>query len=284
MKRRHAFDEFCAEESIRVKRRKTRRGKKGGRRHCPRVSPAPSPDFQTGQSVCDATNLFQCNMDTVEKDRVARDHAIYQPINIVNESEKWNFAQDVSHVAGDTIAAQKSQQDFQIDIGTVRESDDSVVTLSQEDLLGVLQGLNSTYNLAETAPEDQPFQVVMDGSSMYLVGPQNQLYLSVGPQTGDAITPDSQLLCTIEPTTDQVCHSPDNLDYSHQYTTQSFSDKIKERLENWYYATMDIDRREAHLLKYPSHLLEWSERVKFSHTRKWKQLEFHAPDYSKFCS
>nr|XP_034323734.1 uncharacterized protein LOC105319030 isoform X3 [Crassostrea gigas] len=223
-------------------------------------------------------------MDTVEKDRVARDHAIYQPINIVNESEKWNFAQDVSHVAGDTIAAQKSQQDFQIDIGTVRESDDSVVTLSQEDLLGVLQGLNSTYNLAETAPEDQPFQVVMDGSSMYLVGPQNQLYLSVGPQTGDAITPDSQLLCTIEPTTDQVCHSPDNLDYSHQYTTQSFSDKIKERLENWYYATMDIDRREAHLLKYPSHLLEWSERVKFSHTRKWKQLEFHAPDYSKFCS
>lgn len=204
-------------------------------------------------------------MDTVDKDRVARDYAIYQPINIVNESDALNFAQDVSHVAGDTIAAQKSQQDFQIDIGTVRESDDSVVTLSQEDLLGVLHGLNSTYNLAETAPEDQPFQVVMDGSSMYLVGPQNQLYLSVGPQTGDAITPDSQLLCTIEPTTDQVCHSPDSLGYS-------------------YYATMDIDRREAHLLKYPTHLLEWSERVKFSHTRKWKQLEYHAPDYSKFCS
>lgn len=28
--------------------------------------------------------------------------------------------------------------------------------------------------------------------------------------------------------------------------------------------------------------LEWSERVKFTHVRKWQQLEYHAPDYSKF--
>nr|XP_022321682.1 uncharacterized protein LOC111123566 [Crassostrea virginica] len=105
----------------------------------------------------------------------------------------------------------------------------------------------------------------MNGSSMYLVGPQNQVYLSMVPQQREKVaTAESQMLCTVEPITNQVSQQPtDNLNYS-------------------YYKTMDVDHREAHRLKFPSYLLEWSERVKIRHERKWKQLEYHAPDYSTF--
>ncbi|XP_078323085.1 uncharacterized protein LOC111123566 isoform X1 [Crassostrea virginica] len=176
------------------------------------------------------------------------------------------------------------QHDYQTTDGSVNEADGSAQLLTQADILGVLQGLSSAFNLANVSPENQPFQVVMNGSSMYLVGPQNQVYLSMVPQQREKVaTAESQMLCTVEPITNQVSQQPtDNLNYSQQFTSKSFSDKMKEKIEHWYYKTMDVDHREAHRLKFPSHLLEWSERVKIRHERKWKQLEYHAPDYSTF--
>lgn len=86
----------------------------------------------------------------------------------------------------------------------VSESNTNAEILSQADVLGLFQGLNDTYNLGDAPPQDQLFRVVMDGSSMYLVGPLNQVYLSLKPQEGDVASPDSQMLCTLEPNTDRL--------------------------------------------------------------------------------
>ncbi|XP_078323117.1 uncharacterized protein LOC144622336 isoform X2 [Crassostrea virginica] len=41
-----------------------------------------------------------------------------------------------------------------------------------------------------------------------------------------------------------------------------------------------IDSKDAHKMKYPSHLHEWLERVKFSHTRRWQVFEYQEPEWS----
>uniref|UniRef100_A0A8W8P3I9 Uncharacterized protein n=1 Tax=Magallana gigas TaxID=29159 RepID=A0A8W8P3I9_MAGGI len=42
----------------------------------------------------------------------------------------------------------------------------------------------------------------------------------------------------------------------------------------------EIDSKDAHKMKYPSHLHEWLERVKLSHTRKWKMLHYEKPKWT----
>lgn len=41
-----------------------------------------------------------------------------------------------------------------------------------------------------------------------------------------------------------------------------------------------IDSKHAHKMKYPSHLHEWLERVKFSHNRKWKLFQYEEPRWT----
>ncbi|XP_019927802.3 splicing regulatory glutamine/lysine-rich protein 1 isoform X2 [Magallana gigas] len=42
----------------------------------------------------------------------------------------------------------------------------------------------------------------------------------------------------------------------------------------------EIDSKDVHKMKYPSHLHEWLERVKFNHTRKWKMLHYEKPKWT----
>ncbi|XP_062581178.1 uncharacterized protein LOC134242975 isoform X2 [Saccostrea cucullata] len=42
----------------------------------------------------------------------------------------------------------------------------------------------------------------------------------------------------------------------------------------------EIDSKDAHKMKYPSHLHEWLERVKFNHTRKWQTLKYSEPKWT----
>ncbi|XP_062588987.1 uncharacterized protein LOC134250652 isoform X2 [Saccostrea cucullata] len=142
-------------------------------------------------------------------------------------------------------------------------------TLSHIDFLGEFNDLSSVYALTELPlqPKDQPFNVVMDGSSLYLVGLQNQVYVSMVQQPSSS---DGQVFCTVEHNT----HS----DLFHQHG---------DNIDCLYYATMDVDRREAHdhQLTFPSRKSEWSEQVKYSHDWhecEWGPLEYHEANYSKF--
>ena len=283
--------------------------------------------------MCDATNVSLCNKDITTRNIIAEAFAISQETSI-SESNTESYVQQAVETANlDVHVAQQNQQDCKASGGSVNEADSSAQLLTQADILGVLQGLSSAYNLADVSPENQPFQVVMNGSSMYLVGPQNQVYLSMVPQQGENVaTPESQMLCTVEPITNQVTQPADNLKYSvsqsfspfslslspsippflnsyncflqHQITSKSFSDKMKEKIEDWvrqgticlsshsrlkilpikiflsftfkstfmipwwciivlnkvsfnlqFYKTMDVDHREAHRLRFPSHLV-----------------------------
>ena len=211
------------------------------------------------------TNPCQCSKDTPTRNIIAEAFAIAQETSS-SENDTEASAQHELETAGDVHVAQHMQHDYPTTDGSVNEADGSAQLLTQADILGVLQGLSSAYNLANVSPENQPFQVVMNGSSMYLVGPQNQVYLSMVPQQGEKVaTAKSQMLCTVEPITNQVRQQPtDNLNYSvsqsltlpflflslslllpippfltshcllqQQFTSKSFSDKMKEKIEHW---------------------------------------------------
>ncbi|XP_062595393.1 uncharacterized protein LOC134256733 [Saccostrea cucullata] len=269
MKRRLSSEDSCTEGNIMAKRRKVKGGKKDRRKRGPRSSSDSSKVPRTESCVSDTSSH---NSDTAGKLSAAEEYAL-----ISKEIRDFEAACEVSQtdcasnslvnneVAGDTNVAAELQHDFQSVDCAINESNNDACVLSQADILGLLQGLSNTYNLAEVSPQEQPFHVVSDGTSMYLVGSQNQVYMSMVPPTGSstATTTDSQMVCTIH-------ESP--------YQSNQLTDNINKS----YYSTMDVDRREADLLRYPSHLLEWSERVKFSHERKWKLLEYHEPTYSEW--
>ena len=180
------------------------------------IAEAFSISQETGISdLRDATNFSQCNKDTAPRNIIAEAFAISQETSI-SESNTESYVQQTVETANlDVHVAQQKQQDFKASGGSVNESDSSTQLLTQADIVGVLQGLSSAYNLANVSPENQPIQVVMNGSSMYLVGPQNQVYLSMVPQQGEQVaTPESQMLCTVEPITTQVLEPADNLKYS----------------------------------------------------------------------
>ncbi|XP_061175681.1 uncharacterized protein LOC133184578 [Saccostrea echinata] len=269
MKRRLSSEDSCTEGNIMVKKRKTSRGKKGGRKHSSRSSSVSSKVPRTQSCVSD-TNTSCHNSETAGKLSVAEEYAlisqeIYDSETVCEVSQTELCAAnsfDNNEVAGSSNVAEEPQQGFQSVDVAISENNDACI-LSKTDILGLLQGLSNTYNLAEVPPQEQPFHVVSDGSSMYLVGSQNQVYMSLVPAAGSTATTDSQMVCTVHDNPDHSEQNKDNINYS-------------------YYATMDVDRREAHLLKYPSHLLEWSERVKFRHERKWKMLDFHEPHYSEW--
>ncbi|XP_062603349.1 uncharacterized protein LOC134265127 isoform X1 [Saccostrea cucullata] len=302
MKRRLSSEDFCTEGNIMAKKRKIRRGKKDWRKPGPRSSSDSSKVPRTESCTSDTSSH---NSETAGKLSAAEEYALISKeirdfeaacALISEEIHDLETACEVSQtdcaantldnneVAGDTNVAAELQQNFQSNDGTISESNNDACLLSQADILGLFQGLSNTYNLTEVSPQEQPFHVVSDGTSMYLVGPQNQVYMSLVPPTGSsaATTTDSQMVCTVHDSPDQSNQLTDNINKSQQFISKSFSERIKERLDNWYDATMDVDRREADLLRYPSHLLEWSERVKFSHQRKWKRLKYHEPKYSEW--
>ncbi|XP_061168857.1 uncharacterized protein LOC133178080 isoform X1 [Saccostrea echinata] len=271
MKRRLSSEDSCTEGNIMTKKRKTKRGKKGGRKHSPRSSTDSSKVPRTPRSCVSDTNTSCHNSESVGKLSVAEEYALIsqeicdsETVCLVSQTDLCaENSLDISEVTGDTNVTEELQQVFQSCYDATSESNNDACILSQTDILGLLQGLSNTYNLAEVPLQEQPFHVVSDGSSMYLVGPQNQIYMSLVPPAGRTATTDSHMVCTVH----------ENPDHSNQHT---------DNTKYSYYATMDVDRREAHLLKYPSHLLEWSERVKFRHERKWKMLDFHEPHYSEW--
>ena len=165
--------------------------------------------------VCNTTNVSQCNKDIATKNIIAEAFAISQE-TIISESNTESSVQQALETARDVHVAEHLQQDCKASVGSANEADSSAQLLTEADILGVLQGLSSAYNLADVSPENQPVQVVMNGSSMYLVGPQNQVYLSMVPQQGENVaTPESQMLCTVEPITNQVLQpASDNQNYS----------------------------------------------------------------------
>ncbi|XP_061180291.1 uncharacterized protein LOC133188823 isoform X2 [Saccostrea echinata] len=235
MKRRLSLEDSCTERDAMAKRRKIRRGKKGRRKHRPHQPIASSQVSPQNEQCASTKNTIHCDSETADK-MVTEDFANLQ---------KVCDAGTVSEVPGSEPSAANTL---------------FIDTLSTTDFLGELNDLSSIYTLTELSPKDQPFNVVMDGSSMYLVGLQNHVYLSMVQQPPNS---DGQMFCTVEHNTDHLRQHGDNTNCS-------------------YYATMDVDRREVHQLKFPSHLLEWSERVKFSHERKWNPLEYLEPNYSKF--
>ncbi|XP_062608251.1 uncharacterized protein LOC134270080 isoform X2 [Saccostrea cucullata] len=283
MKRRLSSEDSCTEGNIMAKRRKIRRGKKDGRKPGPRSSSDSSKVPRTESCASDVSSR---NSETAGKLSAADEYALIskeirdfeaacalisedihdlETACEISQTDYTANTLDNDEVAGDSNVAAELQQDFQSVDGATNESNNNACVLSQAEVLGLFQGLSNTYNLAKLSPQEQPFHVVSDGSSMYLVGPQNQVYMSLVPPTGSsaATTTDSQMVCTIH----------DNPDQSNQLT---------DNINKSYDATMDVDRREADLLRYPSHLLEWSERVKFSHQRKWKRLKYHEPKYSEW--
>ncbi|XP_062569304.1 uncharacterized protein LOC134231361 isoform X5 [Saccostrea cucullata] len=150
--------------------------------------------------------------------------------------------------------------------------------LSHIDFLGEFDDLSSVYALSELSPKDPPYDVVMDGSSLYLVGLQNPVYISMVPEPSNS---DGQMFCSVKQDTDHFLQHGDNTNCLQQ--SKSFPDKMKERIENWYYATMDVDHGEAHdhQQEFPSHMLDWSERVAFRHECK-RELEYHEQNFTKF--
>ncbi|XP_052719652.1 uncharacterized protein LOC128191562 [Crassostrea angulata] len=54
----------------------------------------------------------------------------------------------------------------------------------------------------------------------------------------------------------------------------------KKQLDDWKARNRAIDSKHAHKMKYPSHLHEWLERVKFSHNRKWKLFQYEEPRWT----
>ncbi|XP_065932801.1 uncharacterized protein [Magallana gigas] len=267
MKRGHSVDEFCVEGGITAKRRKTGRKKRDGKRHRYRVSTSLSPDSLTDSSVSTCATLPQCKTDTV-----ATSHEI-------NNAATYSGQETAVASACDLKAAYEIQS---FNGFPVSETCSSTDIISQEDFLGVLHGLGSSYSLDEIDPQGQPLQWVVDKSSSFLVRQHDQVFLTVVPGIVEASTQETETLVNTEPITDLAIQPSDSISYSQHFSTKSFSDKIKERLENWYFATMEVDEKASALMKYPTHLLEWSERVKFTHVRKWQQLEYHAPDYGKF--
>ncbi|XP_078312689.1 uncharacterized protein LOC111137490 isoform X1 [Crassostrea virginica] len=271
MKRRHSSDEFCSEECLRAKRIRREENDEGV---CSlQASTVLSSDPQS--TLCNTANPSQCNKESTHKSIIARAFAIAEEMTD-SESDVVSYAPYEQEFLGDTNVAYEQQQHWQGFNWDSAEDNNNAYILSTQ----VLNGLNSTYTVAEMSPEVPSFQLISEGSSiMGLAEPQNHVYISVVPQTGEVTQSNSQMFSTVESVANKVSQPTDN--YS-QYTTKSFSDKMKERLENWYYETMDVDRRETHKLRYPSHLLEWSERVKFRHERRFQLLEYHAPDYSTF--
>ena len=165
--------------------------------------------------VCDATNFSQCNKDTAPRNIIAEAFAISQETSISESNTESSVQQGFETALDHVHVAEHKQQDCKASGGSVNEADSSTQLLTQADILGVLQGLSNAYNLADVSPENQPIQVVMNDSFMYLVGPQNQVYLSMVPQGGKHVaTPESQMLCTVEPSTTQVLEPADNLKYS----------------------------------------------------------------------
>ncbi|XP_062569302.1 uncharacterized protein LOC134231361 isoform X3 [Saccostrea cucullata] len=249
MKRRLSMEDSCTELDAMAKRRKISRGKKAGRKHRPHPSIASSQvSFESEQ--CMSTNTSNCYSEAADK-TVTGDFACLQK---VCDTETVISEVPVSEPsAADTLCAD---------------------TLSHIDFLGEFDDLSSVYALSELSPKDPPYDVVMDGSSLYLVGLQNQVYISMVPEPPNS---DRQMFCTVKQDTDHFHQHGDNINYLQQ--SKSFPDKMKERIENWYYATMDVAHGEAHdhQLEFPSHTLEWSEGVTFSHECKW-ELEYHEPN------
>ncbi|XP_062596697.1 uncharacterized protein LOC134258168 isoform X1 [Saccostrea cucullata] len=302
MKRRLSTEDFCTEGNIMAKKRKIRGGKKDGRKHGPRSSSDSSKVPRTESCASDTSSH---NSETAGKLSAAEEYALISKeirdfeaacaliseeicdLETACEISQTDCATNTlvnNEVACDTKDAAELQQDIRSVDSATNESNNDACVLSQAEVLGLFQGLSNTYNLTEMSPQEQPFHVVSDGSSLYLVGPQNQVYMSLVPPTGSsaATTTDSQMVCTVHDNPDQSNQLTDNINKSQRFISKSFSERIKERLDYWYDATMDVDRREADLLRYPSHLLEWSERVKFSHQRKWKRLTYHEPKYSEW--
>ncbi|XP_065932802.1 uncharacterized protein [Magallana gigas] len=248
MKRGHSVDEFCVEGGITAKRRKTGRKKRDGKRHRYRVSTSLSPDSLTDSSVSTCATLPQCKTDTV-----ATSHEI-------NNAATYSGQETAVASACDLKAAYEIQS---FNGFPVSETCSSTDIISQEDFLGVLHGLGSSYSLDEIDPQGQPLQWVVDKSSSFLVRQHDQVFLTVVPGIVEASTQETETLVNTEPITDLAIQPSDSISYS-------------------YFATMEVDEKASALMKYPTHLLEWSERVKFTHVRKWQQLEYHAPDYGKF--
>ncbi|XP_078312690.1 uncharacterized protein LOC111137490 isoform X2 [Crassostrea virginica] len=253
MKRRHSSDEFCSEECLRAKRIRREENDEGV---CSlQASTVLSSDPQS--TLCNTANPSQCNKESTHKSIIARAFAIAEEMTD-SESDVVSYAPYEQEFLGDTNVAYEQQQHWQGFNWDSAEDNNNAYILSTQ----VLNGLNSTYTVAEMSPEVPSFQLISEGSSiMGLAEPQNHVYISVVPQTGEVTQSNSQMFSTVESVANKVSQPTDN--YS-------------------YYETMDVDRRETHKLRYPSHLLEWSERVKFRHERRFQLLEYHAPDYSTF--
>ncbi|XP_062569305.1 uncharacterized protein LOC134231362 [Saccostrea cucullata] len=237
MKRRLSVEDSCTELDAMVKRRKITRGKQAERKHHPHPSIASSQVSPQNEQFVSTNNTFHCNSEAADK-TVTADIANLQRIC------------DTETVISDVPVSEPSAADtFCAD------------TLSHIDFLGEFNDLSSVYALSELSPNDPPYDVVMDGSSLYLVGLQNPVYISMAPESSNS---DGQMYCTVQQDTDHFLHHGDNSNCL-------------------YYATMDVAHGKAHdqQLEFPSHTLDWSEGVAFSHECKW-ELEYHEPNYSKF--
>ncbi|XP_062584196.1 uncharacterized protein LOC134245982 isoform X2 [Saccostrea cucullata] len=238
MKRRLSMEDSCTELDAMAKKRKISRGKKAERKHRPHRSIASS-QVSPQNEQCMSTNTsdtFHCHSETADK--------------TVTE----NFACLQKVCDADTVISG-------VPVSGPSAADTSCAdTLSHIDFLGEFNDLSSVYALSELSSKDPPYDVVMDGSSLYLVGLQNQVYISMVQQPSSS---EGQMFCTVEQDTG---HFPQHGDNSNCL----------------YYADVDVDRREGHQMEYPSHLLEWSQQLKFSHECMW-ELEYHEPNYCTFC-
>lgn len=141
------------------------------------MSKSQFPDSLIGPSVSTCATLPQCNTGTV-----ATSHEI-------NNAELYIRHKTV--VAVDSNVAQSKLDDAQSHYGC--PVSDTFSSISQEDILGVLRGLCSSYSLEEVAPQDQPLQLFVDESSSFLVGQHDQVFLTVVPGIVEASTQETQI-------------------------------------------------------------------------------------------
>ena len=128
-----------------------------------------------------------------------------------SESDVVSCAPYEQEFLGDTNVAYEQQQHWQGFNWDFAEDNNHADILSTQ----VLNGLNSTYTVAELSPEVPSFQMISDNSSIIrLAEPQNHVYISVMPQTGEITQSNSQMLSTVESVTNKVSQPSDNYSVS----------------------------------------------------------------------
>ena len=161
-------------------------------------------------TLCNTANPSQCNKESAHKSIIARAFAIAEEMTN-SESDVVSYAPYEQEFLGDTDVAYEQQQHWQGFNGDSAEDINNAYILSTQ----VSNGLNSTYALAEMSPEVPSFQMISDNSSIIrLAEPQNHVYISVMPQTGEVTQSNSQMLCTVESVTNKVSQPSDNYSVS----------------------------------------------------------------------